>query len=95
MEKAGNKRTIKLDGDRLMDRQSLRLYMHELFTEEKKIDVSDKGILDLLMQIEDDTDICLSKKCVGRVCGSVYAFHILGIIGKASDQNPHIMIHFI
>lgn len=87
-------RKIHLRADQLQDRQSVAWYMTNLFHFPEGFVQNLTSLQDCLEEVNDDTDILLSKKTVKEICQNEYAFKVLLTIGKASDHNRHLRIRF-
>lgn len=87
-------RKIWLDADRLQDKTEMAKYMHELFPDQQYFGNNLDALQDILQEVNEDTDILLTKDCVEKICKSKYAFTVLRVLGKVADENPHIHILF-
>lgn len=87
-------RKIHLNADHLKDRKSVARYMTNLFGFPDGFVQNLSSLKDCLEEVNEDTDVLLSRKCVKESCENACAFQVLLAIGKASDANPHLQIHF-
>lgn len=87
-------RKIWLDADRLMNKKDMAEYMHALFPDEKYFGNNLDALQDVLQEVNEETDILLTRSCVEKICQSKYAFTVLRVLGKVADENPHIHILF-
>lgn len=87
-------RKIHLRADQIQDRKSAAWYMTEIFHFPDGFVQNLSSLEDCLEEVNEDTDILISKKEVKEICQNTYAFKVLLTIGRASDTNRHLQIHF-
>ncbi|MGM9941343.1 MAG: barstar family protein [Bulleidia sp.] len=87
-------KTVYLDASRIKDRNSMSIYMHEIFSFPPEFGKNLDAVHDLLCEVQDDTDILLTHACIREITSSGYAFKVLLVLGRCADENPHIRIHF-
>lgn len=87
-------RKIWLNADELTKSVDMQRYLKRLFPDVPYIDRNPDKLYINLKDIDEETDILLSRKCVDKVCASPFAFRVLIGLGKAADENPHIHLLF-
>jgi RNAse (barnase) inhibitor barstar len=87
-------KTVNLDADRIMNKEDMGDYMHEIFLLPAHSGRNLDSIHDLLSETRQDTMFLLSHACVKKICQNAYAFKVLRVLGRAADENPHIHIRF-
>lgn len=87
-------KTVYLDASRIKDRLSMSIYMKEIFSLPSYFGNNLDALHDALAEVKDDVDLNLSHDCIQDITSSKYAFKVLLVLGRCSDENPHISIHF-
>lgn len=87
-------RKIWLDADRIQNKKDMAEYMHELFADQPYFGNNLDALQDVLQEVNEETDILLTKECVSKICASKYAFRVLCVLGRVAEENPHIHIQF-
>ena len=87
-------RKIMLDGNRLLDRESMAMYMKEVFQLPGHFGKNLDALHDVLSEVTEDTEIDLTRENTDRICQGKYAFKVLMVLGRAAEENPHIRIKF-
>lgn len=87
-------RKIILDGTRILDRESMALYMKELFPLPDHFGRNLDALNDVLSEVTEDVEIILTRENVDRICQGKYAYKVLMVLGRAADENPHLKIRF-
>lgn len=87
-------RKIWLNADELTKSVDMQRYLKKLFPDVPAIDRNPDKLYINLKDIDEETDILLSRKCVDKVCASPFAFRVLIGLGKAADENSHIHLLF-
>jgi RNAse (barnase) inhibitor barstar len=94
MEMETMNKQIILDANRIMDRESMSLYMKELFTLPAHFGKNLDALNDVLSEVDTDVDILLTRDNIDAICQEKYAYKVLMVLGRAAEENPHIHIHF-
>jgi RNAse (barnase) inhibitor barstar len=94
MEMGNMTRKIVLNGSRIMDRESMSMYMKELFDLPEHFGRNLDALHDVLSEVTEDTEIDLTRENTDRICQGKYAFKVLMVLGRAAEENPHIRIKF-
>lgn len=87
-------RKIVLDASRMKSRGEVHDYMQELFAFPDYYGHNLDALYDCLCELNEDTDFILTRDNVSAICTDTYAYTTLMVIGKASEANDHIHIHF-
>lgn len=87
-------RKIMLDGNRLLDRESMAMYMKEVFQLPGHFGKNLDALYDVLSEVSEDVEIVLTRGNVDTICQGKYAYKVLMVLGRAVDENPHIKIRF-
>lgn len=87
-------REIVLDADRLLNKGDMGEYMSEVFPFPEYFGKNLDALHDLLSEVEEDTDIILTKDNVRQICASRYAYKVLRVMSDAAEENPHLRILF-
>ncbi len=87
------KRIITLSADQLLTSRSTLLYLENLF-QVQEATKSFSQLYDAIIKEQDDIDIRISEKDMQIILQSKTAYKILLMLGRASDANPNIQIHF-
>lgn len=85
---------IILDANRIMDRESMYLYMKEAFPLPAHFGKNLDALNDVLSEVDTDIEILLTRENVDAICQSKYAYKVLMVLGRAVEENPHIHIKF-
>jgi len=83
---------IRLDGNRILDRTSLSLYMEEVFG--VRITNLD-WLYDHLTDVNEDIVIKIDQENLKIICKSDFAFKVLMVLGNSAENNEKILIKFI
>ena len=87
-------KTVYLDSAMLKDRNSMYMYMHEIFALPENMGRNLDALHDVLSEVRQDTLIICTHDCIKTIRESGYAFKVLLVLGKCSDENSHIKIQF-
>jgi RNAse (barnase) inhibitor barstar len=94
MEMETMSKKIILDGNRILDRESMAIYMKEVFDLPSHFGKNLDALNDVLSEVQEDTDIVLTRRNVDEICKGKYAYKVLMVLGRAADENPHLKIRF-
>ena len=87
------KRMIELDADKLKERSTAYIYLEGLF-QFPEICHNLDALNDCLSEVSDECMIILTKESVEKICAAPYAYKILMVFGRASEDNPNLHILF-
>lgn len=87
-------KTVILDANRIMDRESMAIYMREIFVLPSHFGKNLDALHDVLSEVTEDTVFVLTRKNVDHICKEKYAYKVLMVLGRAADENPHLKIRF-
>lgn len=94
MEMENMSRKIVLDGNRLLDRESMAMYMKEIFQLPGHFGKNLDALYDVLSEVSEDVEIILTRENVDTICRGKYAYKVLMVLGRVADENPCIQIKF-
>jgi RNAse (barnase) inhibitor barstar len=87
-------REIILDADRLLNKGDMGEYMSEVFPFPEYFGKNLSALRDLLSEVNEDTDIILTRDNVRQICASRYAYKVMLVLSDAAEENPHLRILF-
>lgn len=85
---------IWLEADKLKSKESLYPYMKEIFDFPEYFGNNLDALNDCLSEVNEHTDILLTRQCVTEICENEYAFKVLIVLGEACNNNPYLHILF-
>jgi RNAse (barnase) inhibitor barstar len=94
MEMENMSKTVILDANRILDRESMAIYMKETFDFPAHFGKNLDALNDMLSEVSEDTVFVLTRKNVDQICKEKYAYKVLMVLGRAADENPHLRIRF-
>ena len=87
-------REIVLDAERMLNKADLGEYMAEVFPFPEYFGKNLDALRDLLSEVNEDTDIILTREAVRQICASRYAYKALLVFSDAAEENSHLRILF-
>ena len=84
--------TIRLDADRIKDKESMAVYMAEIFCFPEYFGRNLDALADLLSEVETETVIEIDHLNLAKICLSDYAYRTLRVLMEAANENPNITI---
>ena len=87
-------REIELDANRILSKPDMGEYMSEIFSFPEYFGKNLDALYDLLSEVDEDTDIILTRQTVRQICASRYAYKVLLTLSDAAEENPHLRILF-
>ena len=87
-------KVIKIDGHRLLDRQSMSIYMKEVLNLPAYFGKTLDALQDCLSEYQEDIYFVIDHKNGDIICRNKYAYKWLMMVGKVSEENPHLKVSF-
>ena len=87
--------TVKLDPERIRDRESMAAYMDEIFCFPEYFGRNLDALADLLSEVETETIIEIDHLNLAKICLSDYAYKTLRVLVNAAEDNHCIVIRLI
>ena len=85
---------IVLNAERILDRESMAVYMKEQFDLPEHFGRNLDALNDVLSEVKEDTEVILTRDNVDKICKNQYAYKVLMVLGRAADENPRIKLRF-
>lgn len=85
-------KTVFLKEQNIRDRSHMCAFFHELYGPSFHA-VSAEEAEARLRQVETDTEFILTHRQSMAICNNPFAYEALLAIGRAAEDNPHIVIH--
>ena len=87
--------TIRLDADRIKDKESMAAYMDEIFCFPEYFGRNLDALADLLSEVEMETVIEIDHLNLAKICLYDYSYRTLKVLVNAAEENPCIVIRLI
>ena len=86
---------IYLNAEEISTKEKMAGYMKEAFRFPDYFGGNLDALNDLLSEVHEDTQICLTRSNLEKICGNSYAYRTLTVLGAAAAENPHLAILFV
>lgn len=86
---------IYLNAEEISTKEKMAGYMKEAFRFPDYFGGNLDALNDLLSEVHEDTEICLTRSNLEKICGNSYAYRTLTVLGAAAAENPHLAILFV
>ena len=86
---------IYLNAEEISTKEKMAGYMKEAFRFPDYFGGNLDALNDLLSEVYEDTQICLTRSNLEKICGNSYAYRTLTVLGAAAAENPHLAILFV
>ena len=85
---------IRLDADRLTNREDMSDYMQKVFSFPEYFGRNLDALNDCLEEVDEEYNIVLDRECIRKICSDPYAYKVLLVMGRAAENNPNLHILF-
>lgn len=85
---------IRLDADRLTNREDMSDYMQKAFSLPEYFGRNLDALNDCLEDVDEEYYIVLDRECIRKICSDPYAYKVLLAMGRAAENNPFLHILF-
>ena len=86
---------IYLNAGEISTKEKMAEYMKDAFCFPDYFGGNLDALSDLLSEVHEETQICLTRSNLERICGNSYAYRTLTVLGAAAAENPHLNLLFV
>ena len=83
---------IELDRTRVIDKNSMAVYMDEIWSLPDYFGGNLDSLYDCLSEYARDVDIVLERDSIEYISTNDYAYNTVTVLSKAAQENPHLRI---
>ncbi len=86
---------VFLNADEIASKEKMAVYMKTLFDFPDYFGGNLDALNDMLSEISRDTEICLTRDNLTKICDNSYAYRTLIVLSAGAEQNPHLKIRIL